>query len=87
MLPLPCVFACPASLYDLDGDGRISAQELYSMLQQILGEGYTHQQLERVVQATMVQYDTDGDWSITFNEFVKLMNTVDLYSKFTFTVC
>jgi Ca2+-binding EF-hand superfamily protein len=61
-------------LYDLDQDGCISAQELYSMLQQIVGEGVTDQQLERVVQATMLQYDTDGDWCLDFREFVALMN-------------
>eukprot|EP00882_Tetradesmus_deserticola_P016736 GHRQ01017893.1.p1 GENE.GHRQ01017893.1~~GHRQ01017893.1.p1 ORF type:complete len:175 (+),score=68.55 GHRQ01017893.1:1739-2263(+) len=64
----------PRRLYDLDQDGCISAQELYSMLQQIVGEGVSDQQLERVVQATMLQYDTDGDWSIDFREFVALMN-------------
>jgi Ca2+-binding EF-hand superfamily protein len=65
----------PASrLYDLDQDGCISAQELFSMLQQIVGEGVTDQQLERVVQATMLQYDTDGDWCLDFQEFVALMN-------------
>jgi Ca2+-binding EF-hand superfamily protein len=61
-------------LYDLDQDGCISAQELYSMLQQIVGEGVTDQQLERVVQATMLQYDTDGEWCLDFREFVALMN-------------
>uniref|UniRef100_A0A383VCJ3 EF-hand domain-containing protein n=1 Tax=Tetradesmus obliquus TaxID=3088 RepID=A0A383VCJ3_TETOB len=75
------------TLYDLDADGCISAQELFSMLQQLLGEGVGDQQLERVVQATMLQYDTDGDWRLDFREFVALMNRVDLYGKFTFTVC
>ncbi|KAF6251945.1 hypothetical protein COO60DRAFT_570376 [Scenedesmus sp. NREL 46B-D3] len=75
------------TLYDLNQDGCISAQELFSMLQQIVGEGVTDQQLERVVQATMLQYDADGDWCIDFQEFVALMSRVDLYSKFTFKVC
>jgi hypothetical protein len=44
------------------------------MLQQIVGEGVTDQQLEQVVQATMLQYDTDGDWCLDFCEFVALMN-------------
>lgn len=44
------------------------------MLQQLLGEGVGDQQLERVVQATMLQYDTDGDWRLDFREFVALMN-------------
>ena len=44
------------------------------MLQQLVGEGVGDQQLERVVQATMLQYDTDGDWRLDFREFVALMN-------------
>lgn len=35
------------------------------MLQSILGASFTEQQLERVVQATMAQYDADGDGSLT----------------------
>lgn len=76
-------------MYDLDGDLKIDAEELYIMLKSILGEAqnYTEQQLEHVVHATMLQYDTDGDWQLTFKEFKQLMNTIDLSSKFTFTVC
>lgn len=77
-------------VYDLNGDGRIDAEELFIMLSSILGDGqqsYTEQQLEHVVQATMLQYDTDGDWHLTFQEFKQLMNSIDLFSKFTFTVC
>lgn len=73
-------------MYDLDGDNVISAQELYSMLHSILGNAYTDKQLEQVVQRTMVQYDQDGDWTLTYNEFVKLMNTTDLQSKFVFPI-
>lgn len=76
-------------MYDLDGDGKIDAEELYTMLKSILGDTqcYTEQQLEHVVHATMLQYDTDGDWQLTFKEFKQLMNTIDLFSKFTFTIC
>lgn len=76
-------------MYDLDGDGKIGAEELYTMLKSILGEAhnYTEQQLEHVVHSTMLQYDADGDWQLNYKEFKQLMNTTDLFSKFTFTVC
>lgn len=76
-------------VYDLNGDGKIDAEELYTMLSSILGDAqsYTEQQLEHVVQATVLQYDMDGDWHLTFQEFKQLMNSIDLFSKFTFTIC
>jgi len=80
-----CILPC--RVYDLNNDGYIDSEELYSMLQQIVGDGCSPQQLDHVVQATMVQYDRDGDWKLTLVEFVNLMNTTDLFSKFTITLC
>eukprot|EP00879_Flechtneria_rotunda_P011958 GHRR01012489.1.p1 GENE.GHRR01012489.1~~GHRR01012489.1.p1 ORF type:complete len:170 (+),score=45.14 GHRR01012489.1:432-941(+) len=75
------------TVYDLNQDGVVDAMELFTMLKAIVQNGYTDRQLDHVVQATMVQYDTDGDWKLTFTEFCKLVNAVDLFSKFTFTLC
>eukprot|EP00775_Hariotina_reticulata_P010554 gene10554-10714_t len=84
---IPRLYQLAFRVYDLNNDGYIDSEELYSMLQQIVGAGCSQQQLDHVVQATMVQYDRDGDWRLTLVEFVNLMNTTDLFSKFTFTLC
>ena len=51
-----------ARLFDLDADGVINSQDLYALLSSILGEGYTDQQLDRVVQSTMAQVSAGKGW-------------------------
>lgn len=56
-------------LYDLDGNGRISAKELYSVMKN-LGEKCSVQDCKKMIR----KVDTDGDGCVNFEEFKKMMN-------------
>ncbi len=55
------------SVFDEDGNGRITAQELHGVMSQF---GLTNKELDEIVQ----EVDVDGDASIDFEEFCKLMH-------------
>ncbi|CAN8232880.1 unnamed protein product [Cochlearia groenlandica] len=56
-------------LYDLDGNGRISAKELHSVMKN-LGEKCSVQDCKKMIG----KVDIDGDGCVNFEEFKKMMN-------------
>ena len=56
------------SLFDKDGDGRITAQEL-GVVMRSLGQDPTDDELRDMIQ----EVDDDGNGTIDFGEFVKMM--------------
>eukprot|EP00798_Chlamydomonas_sp_ICE-L_P008778 gene8778-33643_t len=68
-------------IYDVDGDGYISREELFNTLNQLMGAQYSEAQLEQVVHNTMTEFDTDGDNMLDINEFKKLLHSTDLQNK------
>ncbi|EOA18840.1 hypothetical protein CARUB_v10007462mg [Capsella rubella] len=56
-------------LYDLDGNGRISAKELHSVMKN-LGEKCSVQDCKKMIS----KVDTDGDGCVNFDEFKKMMS-------------
>ncbi|CAH2079662.1 unnamed protein product [Thlaspi arvense] len=56
-------------LYDLDGNGRISAKELHSVMKN-LGEKCSVQDCRKMIS----KVDTDGDGCVNFEEFKRMMN-------------
>ncbi|KAJ0260598.1 Calcium-binding protein CML24 [Hirschfeldia incana] len=56
-------------LYDLDGNGRISAKELHSVMKN-LGEKCSVQDCRKMIS----KVDTDGDGCVNFEEFKLMMN-------------
>lgn len=59
-------------IYDFDGDGCISRDELYQLLKASLVEnslGIPEEQLSSLVDATFAEADTDGDGKISFEEY------------------
>jgi len=55
-------------VYDVDGDGRVTAAELGKVLAQI-GEGCSAEECERMIASV----DGDGDGCVGFEEFKKMM--------------
>ncbi|KAF0905008.1 hypothetical protein E2562_000820 [Oryza meyeriana var. granulata] len=55
-------------VYDVDGDGRITAAELGKVLGQI-GEGCSAEECKRMIASV----DVDGDGCVGFEEFKKMM--------------
>eukprot|EP00689_Sawyeria_marylandensis_P001979 EC822816.1.p1 GENE.EC822816.1~~EC822816.1.p1 ORF type:complete len:200 (+),score=79.99 EC822816.1:26-601(+) len=59
-------------IYDFDGDGGISKEELYKLLEASLVEnslGIPKEQLNSLVDATFLEADTNKDGSISFEEY------------------
>eukprot|EP01028_Stygiella_incarcerata_P003916 TRINITY_DN181_c0_g1_i6.p2 TRINITY_DN181_c0_g1~~TRINITY_DN181_c0_g1_i6.p2 ORF type:complete len:162 (+),score=51.33 TRINITY_DN181_c0_g1_i6:289-774(+) len=70
-------------VYDLNGDGFISEEELFIVLKQMVGANLSDVQLQEIVEKTMKEADEDGDKMISREEFAKVMNSSDMESKMT----
>ncbi|MDA2803531.1 EF-hand domain-containing protein [Nocardiopsis suaedae] len=62
-------YAATFELVDADGDGRISAEELVSLMDR-LGGKVTRERAEALISAM----DGDGDGLITLEEYTRFMN-------------
>jgi serine/threonine-protein phosphatase 2B regulatory subunit len=61
-------------VFDLDGDGFISADELLSQLQKTNTRGLTTSQLQAIVDSTFVLWDGDKDGKLNYEEFKGLVS-------------
>ncbi|XP_043536958.1 calcineurin B homologous protein 2 isoform X2 [Chiloscyllium plagiosum] len=68
-------------LYDLDGDGKISREELLQVLRMMLEAQVTDDQLESITDRTIQEADLDGDGAISFEEFRKSLENINLEHK------
>lgn len=56
-------------VYDIDGDGYISNQDLFAVLKMMVGSNLTDVQLQQIVDKTINEADIDKDGKISFAEF------------------
>ena len=56
-------------IYDIDGDGLISQDELKAVLKQLVNTSLSDAQLQQIVEKTILDLDGDGDGKINFQEF------------------
>ncbi|XP_041430099.1 uncharacterized protein LOC414686 isoform X1 [Xenopus laevis] len=68
-------------LYDLDKDDKISRDELLQVLRMMVGVNISDEQLGSIADRTIQEADQDGDSSISFTEFVKVLEKVDVEQK------
>ncbi|XP_078515742.1 calcineurin B homologous protein 1 [Lissotriton helveticus] len=68
-------------LYDLDKDDRISRDELLQVLRMMVGVNISDEQLGSIADRTIQEADQDGDSAISFTEFVKVLEKVDVEQK------
>lgn len=68
-------------MYDLNGDNRISRDELLAVLHMMVGSNISEDQLGSIADRTMLEADEDSDGMISFDEFVKIMEKVDVEQK------
>ncbi len=59
-------------MYDLDGDDRISKEELLAVLTMMVGANISEDQLISIAERTIMEADTDKDNLISFDEFKKV---------------
>uniref|UniRef100_V9LEI6 Calcineurin B homologous protein 2 n=1 Tax=Callorhinchus milii TaxID=7868 RepID=V9LEI6_CALMI len=68
-------------LYDEDKDGKISREELFQVLRLMLGSQVSDDQLESITDRTIQEADTNGDQTISFEEFRKVLENVNVEQK------
>jgi len=72
------------AVYDIDRDGYISNGELYHVLKMMVGNNLNEEQLQQIVDKTIIYADKDGDGKVSFEEFVKMLENVeDVVPKLT----
>ncbi|XP_045929873.1 calcineurin B homologous protein 2 isoform X1 [Micropterus dolomieu] len=68
-------------LYDQDRDGKISRAELLQVLRAMLGIQVTEEQLQSIAERAIQEADLDKDDAISFDEFRKSLEKVDIDHK------
>ncbi|XP_042342033.1 calcineurin B homologous protein 2 [Plectropomus leopardus] len=68
-------------LYDQDKDGKISREELLQVLRAMLGMQVTEEQLQSIAERAIQEADLDQDDAISFEEFRKSLEKVNIDHK------
>lgn len=61
-------------IYDIDRDGYIGNGELFIVMKMMVGKNLQDEELQQIVDKTMMEADMDGDGKLSFEEF---KNAVD----------
>ena len=70
-------------VYDMDRDGYIGNGELFIVLKMMVGSNLKDQQLQQIVDKTMMEADLDRDGKISFEEFTKMVENTDVSMSMT----
>lgn len=70
-------------VYDIDRDGFISNGELFIVLKMMVGSNLKDQQLQQIVDKTIMEADLDHDGKISFEEFTKMVENTDVSMSMT----
>nr|XP_056701720.1 calcineurin B homologous protein 2-like [Euleptes europaea] len=73
-------------LYDQDKDGKISRGELLQVLRMMIGIQVTDEQLESITDRTIQEADHDGDDAISFEEFSKSVQKLNIEQKMSLRI-
>ncbi|KAM7214936.1 calcineurin subunit B [Rhypophila decipiens] len=74
-------------VYDIDRDGYISNGELFIVLKMMVGNNLKDQQLQQIVDKTIMEADLDKDGKISFEEFTKMVENTDVSLSMTLGKC
>lgn len=70
-------------VYDIDRDGYISNGELFIVLKMMVGKNLENEQLQQIVDKTIMEADQDGDGKLSFAEFKKAVDDTEVASALT----
>ncbi len=68
-------------MYDVDGDGQISRDEMLSLLTVMVGANVGEEQLVLMAERTIGEADVDGDGRVSFEEFRQVLEGTDVEQK------
>ena len=60
------------NIYDIDGDGFVTKEELFVILKSLVGNSLTNAQLEQISTKTIDDVDTTGEGKMGFEDFKKI---------------
>ncbi|KAL6946983.1 Calcineurin subunit B [Hanseniaspora vineae] len=70
-------------IYDIDKDGYISNGELFIVLKIMVGDNLTDEQLQQLVDRTIMENDKDEDGKLSFQEFQNAIETTKVAESLT----
>ncbi|KAH0839572.1 calcium calmodulin-dependent protein phosphatase [Lanmaoa asiatica] len=70
-------------VYDVDRDGFISNGELFLVLKMMVGNNLKDQQLQQIVDKTIMEGDYDRDGKLSFEEFAQMVSNTDIVKQMT----
>ncbi|KAG6332634.1 hypothetical protein ID866_6456 [Astraeus odoratus] len=70
-------------VYDVDRDGYISNGELFLVLKMMVGNNLKDQQLQQIVDKTIMEGDHDRDGKLSFDEFAQMVSNTDIVKQMT----
>ncbi|KAF9996840.1 Calcineurin subunit B, partial [Entomortierella chlamydospora] len=70
-------------VYDMDRDGFISNGELFLVLKMMVGTNLKDNQLQQIVDKTIMEADKDMDGKISFEEFCGAVENTDVAKQLT----
>ncbi|KAN0060954.1 Calcineurin subunit B [Thecaphora frezii] len=70
-------------VYDMDRDGLISNGELFLVLKMMVGNNLKDQQLQQIVDKTIMEADKNGDGKLDFEEFQAMVANTDVAKQLT----
>jgi serine/threonine-protein phosphatase 2B regulatory subunit len=73
-------------IYDVDGDGFVSEDDLEAVLRMMVGDNIGDDSLHRVIRKVFSDADKDGDGLISRAEFCSAVDVADIANRLTITL-
>jgi len=65
-------------VFDVAGDGFLDAEELFIIIKLMVGKNLTDQDIQDLVEKTILEADGDKDGVLSFDEFKRALAFVDV---------
>lgn len=72
-------------IYDIDQDGYIGTGELFIVMKMMVGKNLLDEDLQQIVDKTIMENDMDGDNKLSFEEFQRAVDLKQVANALTLT--
>lgn len=73
-------------IYDIDRDGYIGNGELFIVMKMMVGKNLQDEELQQIVDKTMMEADEDGDGRLNFQEFRNAVDSKSVANSLTLNI-